>query len=168
MKAIALLAFLLGLLGAMLIILIGVSVVIDEPEAHQPVDPVSDSVTPPRVEYITLDPVIITITPEPEIVTVYEPVRLKDFETITELKHFITWTWATSPAYLELKATLDYSTPGNCELWAVGCQQFAQEQGYRINFQVTGFHAECSAIIGNEIWMFDPKSGDSRVGGYLD
>ena len=163
MKAITLLAFLLGLVGAMLIFLIVVSVVIDEPEAHQPVAPVSDSVTPPRVTITE-----ITITPAPEIVTVYEPIQLRDFETIADLKQFITWTWATSPEYLELKSTLDYNTPGKCELWAMGCQKFAQSQGYRINFQVTGFHAECSVIIGNTVYMFDPKSGEIRDGAYLD
>jgi len=110
----------------------------------------------------------ITITPEPEIVTVYEPVQLKHLQSHAELKQFITWTWASSPAYLELKERLDYNTPEKCELWAMGCQQFAQSQGYLINFQVTGFHAECSAVIGNEIWMVDPKSGDIRLWGFLD
>jgi len=89
MKAITLLAFLLGLVGAMLIILIGVSVVIDEPEAHQPVDPVSDSVTPPRVEYIDRY-MTITVTPEPKIVTIYEPIQLRDFESEDEPP---VWYW---------------------------------------------------------------------------
>ena len=97
----------------------------------QPPAPVSDSVTPPQVTVTE-----ITVTPEPEIVTVYEPVQLKEFVSPAELKHFITWTWASSPEYLELKDTQDYNTPGKCELWAVGCQKFAQSQGYRINFQV--------------------------------
>ena len=146
--------WLLGFIGGAVIAVIAVSLLVVhddiESEVAQPPAPVSDSVTPPQIEYIDRYQTI-TVIPEPEIITIYEPVPLKDFETITELKHFITWTWATSPAYLELKATLDYSTPGKCELWAVGCQQFAQSQGYRINFQVTGFHAECSAVIGNEI-----------------
>jgi len=89
MKAITLVAFLLGLVGAMLIFLIVVSVVIDEPEAHQPVDPVSDSVTPPRVEYIDRY-MTITVTPEPKIVTIYEPIQLRDFESEDEPP---VWYW---------------------------------------------------------------------------
>ena len=161
MKAIALLAFLLGLLGAMLIILIGVSVVIDEPEAHQPVDPVSDSVTPPRVEYIDRYQTI-TITPEPEIVTVYVKTQPKNFGSVDEFYAYIDNYMATRLIVIANHA------PNKCEVYAAHLHRMAMKDGYIINFQLTGYHAQNSAVIGNEIYFIEPQTGEVWLWGDLD
>ena len=99
----------------------------------------------------------ITITPEPEIV--YEPVYIKtppkNFGSVKEFNEFV-------DNYMNNRlVAIANNAPNKCEIYAMHLQRSALKAGYIMNFQVTGFHAQNSAVIGNEIWFCEPQTGET-------
>ena len=47
-------------------------------------------------------------------------------------------------------------------------QWFASERGLIANFQVTGYHAHNSVVIGNDVWMVEPQTGEIWFWGNLE
>jgi len=99
----------------------------------------------------------ITITPEPEIV--YEPVYIKtppkNFGSVKEFNEFV-------DNYMNNRlVAIANNAPNKCEIYVMHLQRSALKAGYIMNFQVTGFHAQNLAVIGNEIWFCEPQTGET-------
>jgi len=106
----------------------------------------------------------ITITPEPEIkeIVSYLPIPLKPFPDVKTFQEYV------DNQMNNRMFVVANTAPNKCELYALNFQRVAALNGYLVNFQVTGFHAQNSAVIGNEIWFIEPQTGEIWLWGYLD
>ena len=131
------------------------------------------------IEYIILPPEtrVVGIIRQVEVIKEV-PVKLKDFESIGQLREFLDQDDTDS----RLVAKGVIYLQGSCEDRALQLQNRAMDAGYKMSIQVLGklynndgqyyfvgrLHAICSVIIGNEFIFIEPSTDECWIGAYLD
>ena len=112
-------------------------------------------------------------------------IRLRDFPTLSALNHWLAFD--DTSEHIRLRAdpiTGEIVFNGNCEDRALQLIYRAEELGYRLHFYPMaraeyyqhyrkvlprGYeHIVCLVVIGNEVYLIDPKTDEVWLRGYLD
>jgi hypothetical protein len=134
---------------------------------------VTETITLPVKEYVTVDHTIDHYIPEPGPERVVEvPQALRDFSSVDELRE-----WAKSHvAVLWLSGK-----EADCDDYARHFQKLAAQDGYYLSLALTdqqgylgtvkvknGYHMGNLAVIGNEVWYVEPQTGEILCISLLD
>lgn len=97
---------------------------------------------------------IPVIVKEPQIIYQEIPQELRNFESENDLRIWI----------LGHPIEVD----GDCDDRAFEMIRLARLDGYDIHLQISGNHALCSTIIGNNIYFIEPQTGEYKYANYID
>lgn len=118
------------------------------------------------------------------LLSAFSPLRLRDFTSEAQLRHFLEYDITDSCIYLTADKDGVIRFSGQCEDIALQLIENAEKQGWRLHFvplhrteyrkwykkhlDYNVYHVIAGAVIGNEFWYIEPSNDKAWRALYLD